>query len=132
MVPLDSVLLRLLHGRLVFWAPCRSDASPQGGALQHEDACFAAFGSRRRSFCITFRVLVVVSDILRLSAANGLGVDTPSDVGGVHGVRSQISIFVLLVEDQVAVDLQEKRLRHLSMFWQKLGPSAVPEVWKFD
>lgn len=64
-------------------------------------------GRRYHSFCVTFRVFVVMSDILRVSAANGLRVDALSNVGGVHGVWSQSSIFVLLVEDQVAVHLQE-------------------------
>lgn len=50
-----------------------------------------------------------MGDVLRVSAANGLCVDALSNVGGVHGVWSQISIFVLLVEDQVAVHLQDKR-----------------------
>lgn len=63
-----------------------------------------------QSFCITFLVFVVMSDIYSICAANGLCEDTPSNVGGVHGIWSHISIFVLLVEDHVTVYLEEKKI----------------------
>lgn len=96
----------------------RSSGLPAGRAHRHQGAAatrvpLKAPGQvqelrRYRKFCVTFRVFVVVSDVLGLSAADGLGVDALPNVGGVHGVWSQIPVFVLLVEDQVAVHLRGK------------------------
>lgn len=68
------------------------------------------------SFLVTFSVFVGVRDVHGTRPAHGLRVDALSDVGGVHGVRSHVSIFVLLVEDHVAVDLQQTRDRQRAEF----------------
>lgn len=106
-VPLDAVLLRPLHGLLVLVATCRLEAWPQGACVSL-NPCDPAEGSRRRSLSVTFRVLVVPGDVIDAVAADGLGVDTLPDVGGVQKERRHLSILVLLVTDHVAVHLERK------------------------
>lgn len=55
---------------------------------------------------LTFRVLVVLGDLLRFSAADGFGVKSLSDVGRVHHERSQNPVLIEYVVDHVAVHLQ--------------------------
>lgn len=59
--------------------------------------------------CVTFRILVGVCDVLRCCAADSLGVNQLSHMKLVHSVRRQSPVAIPLVEDDVAVHLEEKR-----------------------